>query len=126
MIPEQAAVENWRSVIRGLDAGKLQQATRKVIAPLVQRLRARGVEVVFFFPPLHPDVRAGLEARIAEVQQPYVAELSRLGVVEDFSRGDRGGIKPVFADAMHVQQDVGHAVMADIYLRNFAKPSSRR
>ncbi len=117
---EQAAAANWKATILKLSPERLRKRTRELLTPLLERLHQRGIQIVFFFPPLHPEVRGGIEAKITELQQPFVAELSRHGTVENFSLSMPSGIEPVFADSMHLQQDVAHAVLADIYLRNFA------
>ncbi len=117
---EQTVAANWKTTIRKVDPERLHQRVADILAPLAGRLRVRGVRIVFFFPPLHPDVRSGIEPKIAGLQRAFVAELSRLGPVENFSLDMPDGITPVFADSMHLQHDVAHAVLADVYLRDFA------
>jgi hypothetical protein len=122
---EREAAAGWKATLLRTDPERLRKRTHDLLAPLAARLRDRGIRLVFFFPPLHPDVRGGIEPRIAELQRPYVAELARLGTVENFSLGNGSGITPVFTDSMHLQQDVAHAVFADIYLRDLAPPAGR-
>ncbi|HVE16883.1 MAG TPA: hypothetical protein VNB29_09100 [Chthoniobacterales bacterium] len=121
---EQIAAANWRSSILRLDPARLDKRARELIGPIAARLRARGIQLVFFFPPLHPDVTAGIEPRITELQRPLIAYLSQWGPVENFSLTTPDGIVPVFADSMHLQQDVAHAVLADVYQRTLA-PAKR-
>ncbi len=116
----QASAAMWKATILKIDSARLQKRTREVIAPLVERLRKRGIRIVFFFPPLNPAVSGGIEAKIAALQRSYVAELGRLAPVEDFSLRLPPGIPPVFADTMHLRQDAAHALMAEIYWRHFA------
>ena len=117
---EQAVAAGWRTTLLNIDPARLQKRLRDILVPFSLRLRGRGIRLVFFFPPLHPDVRGGVESRIAELQRPFVAELEKLGPVENFSLGNRSGIPTIFADSMHLQQENAHAVLADIYLRDFA------
>jgi len=118
---EQKNAAMWRRILLGVRSALVERRIRDVVAPLVQRLRARGIAVVFLIPPLHPEVRRALGPAQLANHERLVAELAALGPVEDFSRGDRGGLVPKFTDALHVQPDTAHAILGGIYMRNFGR-----
>jgi hypothetical protein len=115
-------IDSWlQGSFATIDPVLVQKRLNKQLAPFVESLKKKGIEVVFFIPPLREEVRQGGGPPLAEAQDRYRAELSRLGTVEDFSRGDRSGIPIRFSDHAHVTGPVAAAIFSDIYLRNFSK-----
>lgn len=121
---EQKNAAMWRKTLLRVEAALVERRVRDIVAPLVQRLHARGIAVAFLIPPLHPEVRRALGPAQLAIHEHLVTALGALGPVEDFSRGDRSGLVPKFTDALHVQPDTAHAILGDIYVRNFGRPAA--
>ena len=123
-----APTDSVRDLIAEWAAGTFADASPDLIrkklqtqvAPFVADLRARGLAVVFFLPPLRPELLADLSPAQVAAVGGFSSDLAKIAPVEDFSRGSRDGIPLRFLDHAHVNASVAQAIFSDIYLRHFS------
>ncbi|MGH8045778.1 MAG: hypothetical protein ACREKL_00910 [Chthoniobacterales bacterium] len=123
-IPEadlRVTIAHWLPAFTTADPVLVRRKVHDRLAPFVARLRERGVAVVFFIPPLRPEVREALGPAVKDAMSDFASELAKLGPVEDYSGGDRDGIPFRYRDHAHVEAGVAQAIFAHIYQRHFAK-----
>jgi hypothetical protein len=120
---ERRVMQKWKKKIASADARLIETRLHDVIAPLAEKLSERRVKIVFFFPPLHPDVFPAFTPKIADLKRRYIASLAKFGTLEDFSTSAIDGIPHRFMDASHVVPDAAQAIFGKIYRRDL-QPST--
>jgi len=111
---EGKAADFWKKRIERVRWPLVSQRLREQLIPLAAELRAKDIQLIFFFPPLNPELRQYYFEQLQAEHDRYLQSLAAMGVVQDYVSFRPNNLSYRFVDPMHLEINVADGLLRDV------------